>query len=649
MRRFLQFSTATILAPAFAQVAVNGTISGDNYCSSTIQTVESQFGDNLSELNAGYGSIQNGRLYLALTGNLENNFNKLEIFIDSVNGGENVLTGMPGNDFSGVMAGMRFDAGFAADYHLIVRRGNDGTIDRLDVDFSQLGTPNFTSYGDVFGGTNTGVGVTGTGLNASPIQVAYDDSNALGVLGGCNASVPVDAMAVTTGLELSIALTDLGMPAGPIRVCAFINGSDHNYASNQFLGGLAAPQCNLGGDGLGGFTGGLSFDLDTFAGDQFFTVTPCTVGTPIFGVDVRLQRFFTTDTRNFVNSFRSLGPYSTAAYALDFSADATTLWAIQGVDRGTIDLTTGAFTVAGTITGPQSAAGLTAAVDGTTWYIIENQPATPGPAQAVLWVGDITTGVFTQVGVVGPELFIDISIDATNRLYGMDISTDSLHRIDTTTGAATLLGPTGFGTNFAQGMDFDWTTNTLYASLYTGGGTGTFASLDLTTGAGTPLDVTTPLNAEMEIAVRVAVGIPNVGICIGTTNSTGLSARMQVAGSSFVTNNDVMLTVHNLPMGSMGYFLNSPDAPFTVLTPGGAQGDLCIASFNQGRHSANVLNSGTAGAVQLQLDLTQMPQPTGPTAVLAGTAWAWQYWYRDSLPVIGATSNFSNARRVIFL
>jgi hypothetical protein len=649
MKRILQISAALLSASAFGQVAVNGTIAGDAYCSTTIQTVETQFGDNTSELDAGYGSIINGRLYLALTGNLENNFNKLEIFIDSVAGGENLLTGVPGNDGSNVMAGMRFDAGFEADYHVIVRRGNDGTTDRLDVDFAQLGTPNFSFYGNVFGGTNTGVGVTGTGFNTSPIQVAYDNSNTLGVLGGCNAADPVAATAVTTGLELSIALADLGLPAGPVRVCAFVNGSGHNYASNQFLGGLAAPQCNLGGDGAGVFTGSLSFDLGAFAGDQFFTVTPCTVGTPIFGVDVRLQRFFTSDTRGFVTNFRPLGPFTTASFALDFSADATTLWAIQGVNRGVIDLTTGVFTVLGTITGPLNAAGLTAAVDGTTWYIVENQPATPGPAQAVLWVGDITTGIFTQVGVIGPQLFIDISIDATNRLFGMEIATDSLFSIDTATGAGTLIGPTGFATNFAQGMDFDWTTNILYATLYTGGGTGTFASLDLTTGAGTALATTTPLNAEMEMAVRVPVSIPNFNVCIGTTNSTGLAARLQVAGSGLVANDNVLLTVHNLPQASTGYFLNSPDAPFTVLTPGGAQGDLCIASFSQGRHAANILDSGTSGAVQLLLDdLTQIPQPNGPTAILAGTAWSWQYWYRDVVPVIGATSNFSNARRVLF-
>ena len=46
----------------------------------------------------------------------------------------------------------------------------------------------------------------------------------------------------------------------------------HNYWSNQFLGGLPAPQINLGGDETGGFTGEGAIDMTHFAGDQFFTI-----------------------------------------------------------------------------------------------------------------------------------------------------------------------------------------------------------------------------------------------------------------------------------------------------------------------------------------------------------------------------------------
>ncbi|HOW72220.1 MAG TPA: hypothetical protein PKY77_16595 [Phycisphaerae bacterium] len=52
-----------------------------------------------------------------------------------------------------------------------------------------------------------------------------------------------------------------------------INGSNHDYLSNQFLGGLTPPQGNLGGDGTGGFNGTVGqINLNNFAGEQFLVV-----------------------------------------------------------------------------------------------------------------------------------------------------------------------------------------------------------------------------------------------------------------------------------------------------------------------------------------------------------------------------------------
>jgi hypothetical protein len=207
-----------------------------------------------------------------LTGNLENNFNKIELFIDSKPGGENVLSGLPGNDLASNMTGLTFDAGFEPDYHVIVRRGfSFSGVSRFDLDFAQLGTPNFSFYGDVFGGTQEGSGATGTGLNVQPIEVGFDNSNVAGVLGGTGPANVLAALAVETGMEISIALSDLAYAGGDVKALAFVNNSDHNYASNQFLGPLAPPQGNMGGDGSGGFTGVVNFNLATFAGNQYFT------------------------------------------------------------------------------------------------------------------------------------------------------------------------------------------------------------------------------------------------------------------------------------------------------------------------------------------------------------------------------------------
>ncbi|HEY8156929.1 MAG TPA: PEP-CTERM sorting domain-containing protein [Myxococcota bacterium] len=241
-----------------------------------VQTLETGFGDNFSELDAGYGVIDGGKLYLMLTGNIEDNFNWLEIFIDSKAGGQSSFTSA-GNDGAGVMDGLVFDAGFTADYHLAARRGNDGGNLTFNFAFADLGAATSSSYFDILGGL-TGTGATGTGVNGVAIEVGYDGSNAAGVLGGTTPANQAAAAAVTTGLELGIALSDLDFVGGVIRIMAGVNNSGHNYWSNQFLAGLppviGGGQGNLGGDEMGGFTAEGAIDMTHFAGDQFFTVVP---------------------------------------------------------------------------------------------------------------------------------------------------------------------------------------------------------------------------------------------------------------------------------------------------------------------------------------------------------------------------------------
>jgi PEP-CTERM motif len=80
-------------------------------------------------------------------------------------------------------------------------------------------------------------------------------------------------LAVTTGMEFSVSLADLGNPAigSTIKIAAMINNSDHNYLSNQILGSLPSGQGNLGGDGGGNFTGSLGgVNFNQYDGPQYF-------------------------------------------------------------------------------------------------------------------------------------------------------------------------------------------------------------------------------------------------------------------------------------------------------------------------------------------------------------------------------------------
>ena len=244
-----------------------------------VQTIETGFGDNQNELDAAYAAIDDGKLHLLLTGNLQNNFNKLEVFIDAAAGGNNVFASA-GNDSAGNMDGLTFDTEFAPEYHLILRRGDS----KFDLDFADLSAGQFASYIDVFDPGDEGRSSTGAPTNStfgtapSAIGVAYDDSNESGV--GGNTGIPADpvaAAAVTTGIELCIDLADLGNPTSDLRICAFVNNSAHDFVSNQFLGGLPASTGNL--------ATANTVDLTALDGDQFFTVSVPAAPARIIAID----------------------------------------------------------------------------------------------------------------------------------------------------------------------------------------------------------------------------------------------------------------------------------------------------------------------------------------------------------------------------
>ena len=305
MKSILSFGLlVALVAPAQASINVDGTVDASYGAPLAVQTVETQFGNASDptglgaggggELDAAYAKVWNGRLYVTLTGNIEPNFNKVNIFIDSVAGGENVLDGSLAYDFNDVSSnfgGLTFDTGFEADYHMIARWGGGAfELDIIDRANSTAGAE-LGNFGAATVGTTTGVqsgailagggAVQTTGADAgtfllNDVPFGFNNTNTLGVLGGTAAADPIAAAAVTTGLEFSIDLADLGNPAvgSDILIHAAYGNGDNNFHSNQILGGLPAPQGNLGGDGLGGFTGSLSgIDFNNFAGNQYFAVT----------------------------------------------------------------------------------------------------------------------------------------------------------------------------------------------------------------------------------------------------------------------------------------------------------------------------------------------------------------------------------------
>ena len=294
---FVASSALVLSASAFAQIAIDGTAEAAYGPAAVVQSVGTGFGNstdglkgtcNGSEIDAIYGKVDvaGGYLYLVIAGNLQSNFNKLEMFIDSKPGGQNALrSDNPDVDYNGLnrmgpdpvnaLPGLKFDAGFEPDLYFMCTGGNAPYT--LFANFAQLLTDG--------GGVGAYIGSSVTDATTGNIliddatfglQVAMDNSNVAGVdgLGGASSS----GAGVTTGLELRIPLVSiLGWDGiSPIKVCAFVNGGGHDYASNQFIGALPDGQGNLGGDGSGGYLGGttaaLRFDLANFAGNQFVTI-----------------------------------------------------------------------------------------------------------------------------------------------------------------------------------------------------------------------------------------------------------------------------------------------------------------------------------------------------------------------------------------
>lgn len=143
------------------------------------------------------------------------------------------------------------------------------------------------------------------------------------------------------------------------------------------------------------------------------------------------------------------------------------------------------------------------------------------------------------------------------------------------------------------------------------------------------------------------LGALGAGYCGAVPNSTGVPARLTATGSASAAANDLTLRTADLPSGSFAFYLASTTQAHVPM-PGGSSGDLCLGG-SIGRYvgPGQIQQAGAGGTIELALDVTRIPQPTGFVAAQAGETWSFQTWYRDVGPS-GPTSNFSNGRAIQF-
>ncbi|MFI4856016.1 MAG: hypothetical protein ACIAQF_13675 [Phycisphaerales bacterium JB065] len=255
---------------ALAGAPINGADFAAKYGSPLwSQTIGTQFGNNTdasidfangSEIDALYASVSGGFLHIGVAGNLETNFNKLNIVLDYASGGQNTLSGLAN---LGNLDGLTMDSGFEADAVLSFTSGNDPIEWYVDGSLAD-GTGGFLGGG-------AAAGPLMVQLGGADISFAQDNSNVGGVanLGEPNTSDPAT---VTTGIEIVIDLAAMGWDgSSDILLAGWVNGSGNDFLSNQVIGGLA--------DGTGNLGAPSGIDFNQFDGEQFVRLTIPTPGT----------------------------------------------------------------------------------------------------------------------------------------------------------------------------------------------------------------------------------------------------------------------------------------------------------------------------------------------------------------------------------
>jgi len=276
-----------LLAPVAHAVVLDGRLDAEYGSALVLQTTQTSFHKNTpgfvdpdstarsfgSELDGAYGFVQGGALHLFITGDLLaymgefDHRQQLHLLIDTRPGGQHVLrsdnatAGYSANSQLNTLAGLGFDAGFAADFWLdvVVLEGTDPVhayaAELLD---GGGGPGGFLGQGSA-GGSGELMG----GVNPGGVKVTVDESNKLGVEAGCGSATGAET--ATRGIEWEIPLAALGNPAGEIRICAFESSVYGPPAlDNQVLAPIPPGTCFLGDASV--------VDFSAIAGDQFFTI-----------------------------------------------------------------------------------------------------------------------------------------------------------------------------------------------------------------------------------------------------------------------------------------------------------------------------------------------------------------------------------------
>jgi len=252
----------------------------------------------------------------------------------------------------------------------------------------------------------------------------------------------------------------------------------------------------------------------------------------------------------------------------------TLLYVVKSSNLETISITTGAETVIAPITGVASGFSITS--------LAFRQPAGPmylgatNITKSLLYKINLQTAAATFIDTITncPGL-ITFSMNCTGDLYAAEIVNDNLVKIDTATGAGTIIGPLGINLNYAQGSSFDLSTGTLYLAAYTSDCA--LYTVNLSTGTAT---LVTPWTGREIVAFGIAgtcqtqpqscdvkagpfLSLPPL---ILPQNFYAVRARITNMGTTTETNIPVKFFVNRIQYGSTLYIPSLDPGAFDTST-----------------------------------------------------------------------------------
>jgi hypothetical protein len=263
-------------------IVINGTLDPAFGPALATQTINTNAGDATggddsaggSELDAAYGLISGGNLYLFFAGNLGQDTD-LSVFISAGDPGQSTFSvpqpqgppyGLP--DFSGSAFSPGFEATYAFDvsHNSFPGLNNDhGVLYNTEYVYGGPGSLTGGFVGDVF---ESPEGIAADASSGGYATIGINNSNASTMGPAGTPANPAGADAVSTGFEMEVPLSVVGYAGGNIDALACLS-YDGTSLYNQFLPGIpSGAQTTVG---MPGVLPNFNF---TNSPGEFFVISP---------------------------------------------------------------------------------------------------------------------------------------------------------------------------------------------------------------------------------------------------------------------------------------------------------------------------------------------------------------------------------------